>query len=105
MTQYLNNYVQVWLLTHSVLVINFPKLTPAVGGVFGSGYCVRNTPNFLLLAGILLFIASCMGCARALGIVKEGYKPTEPEQKPINNKFEEIREKYKRRLRERYRRR
>ena len=78
---------------------------PVVGSLMGAGFCVRNTPNFLLLAGLLLFVASCMGCARAMGLVKERFTPTQPEQKPINNKFEEIREKYKRRLRERYRRR
>ena len=46
-----------------------------------------------------------MGCAQALGLAKERYTPSQPKQKPINHKFEEIREKYKRRLRERYRRR
>tara|TARA_B100001250_G_C19196567_1_gene527483 strand:+ start:141 stop:536 length:396 start_codon:yes stop_codon:yes gene_type:complete len=78
---------------------------PVVGSMFGAGYCVRNTPNFFLLAGILLLVASSMGLANSLGLVKERFKVTQPEQKPINNKFEEIREKYKRRLRERYRRR
>ena len=80
-------------------------LPAPVGPLLGSGYCVRNTPNFLLLAGLLLFVSSCLGCAQALGMMKERYTPTEPEKRPINHKFEEIREKYKRRLRERYRRR
>jgi len=78
---------------------------PVVGSLMGAGYCVRNTPNFLILSGLLLFVSSCVGCAEKLGLMKERYTPTEPQQKPINHKFEEIREKYKRRLRERYRKR
>jgi len=74
------------------------------GSMFGEGYCVRNTPNFLLIAGILLLISSCLGIAQTLGITKERFTPSESEKKPINNKFEQIREKYKKRLRERYRR-